>query len=79
MMNDEGSFPRLVELLQLPRKDEKFEPGLHRLLMDLFYEMSRIQRVKVEDLGEFASPELESGECANTWLMRGAASRDYDL
>ncbi|KAJ9256812.1 hypothetical protein DTO207G8_2415 [Paecilomyces variotii] len=50
MMNDEGSFPRLVELIQLPRKDENVEPGLHRLLMDLFYEMSRIQRVKVEDL-----------------------------
>lgn len=52
MMNDEGSFPRLVELIQLPKKDENIDPGLHRLLMDLFYEMSRIQRVKVEDLGE---------------------------
>ncbi|KAL1852668.1 pre-rRNA processing [Paecilomyces lecythidis] len=49
-MNDEGSFPRLVELIQLPKKDENIDPGLHRLLMDLFYEMSRIQRVKVEDL-----------------------------
>lgn len=50
-MNEEGSFPRLLELLQ--RKDEDVEDGgagLHRLLMDLFYEMSRIQRVKIGDL-----------------------------
>ena len=51
LMNEEGSFPRLLELLQ--RKDEHAEDGgagLHRLLMDLLYEMSRIQRVKIGDL-----------------------------
>lgn len=73
MMNDEGSFPRLVELIQLPRKDENVEPGLHRLLMDLFYEMSRIQRVKVEDLGELHTL-VRTWECANNRLMRDAVT-----
>lgn len=55
MMNEEGLFPRLLELLQARnRKEEEEVPaGLHRLLMDLMYEMSRIQRVKIEDLGAF--------------------------
>ncbi|PYH46820.1 uncharacterized protein BP01DRAFT_292703 [Aspergillus saccharolyticus JOP 1030-1] len=52
MMNEEGSFPRLLELLQVRNRfaDESMPAGLHRLLMDLLYEMSRIQRVKIEDL-----------------------------
>lgn len=52
-MNEEGLFPRLLELLQARNRKEKEEvpAGLHRLLMDLMYEMSRIQRVKIEDLG----------------------------
>ncbi|OJJ40348.1 hypothetical protein ASPWEDRAFT_33713 [Aspergillus wentii DTO 134E9] len=49
MMNEEGAFPRLVELLQAEGNDD-YGAGLHRLLMDLLYEMSRIQRVKMEDL-----------------------------
>lgn len=52
MMNEEGVFARLLDLIQALRKDEmNGGAGLHRLLMDLLYEMSRIQRVKVEDLG----------------------------
>ena len=53
MMNEEGLFPRLLELLQARnRKEEEGVPaGLHRLLMDMMYEMSRIQRIKIEDLG----------------------------
>lgn len=52
MMNEEGVFARLLELIQAFRKDEmEGEPGLHRLLMDLLYEISRIQRVKIEDMG----------------------------
>lgn len=54
MMNEEGVFARLLELIQALRRDEMDGgAGLHRLLMDLLYEMSRIQRVKVEDLGGF--------------------------
>lgn len=53
-MNEEGSFPRLLELLQ--RKHDNNEEGevdtawLDRLLMDLLYEMSRVQRVRIQDL-----------------------------
>lgn len=47
MMNDEGAFPTLVELIQ-GRKDD--EAGLHRMLLELLYEMSRIQRLRPEDL-----------------------------
>ncbi|KAJ5082847.1 hypothetical protein N7532_011890 [Penicillium argentinense] len=51
MLNEEGAFARLLELIQALRKNEMGGgAGLHRLLMDLLYEMSRIQRVKIEDL-----------------------------
>ncbi|KAE8379632.1 hypothetical protein BDV26DRAFT_291090 [Aspergillus bertholletiae] len=53
MMNEEGAFPRLLELLQAQNRKEEAEDdgtGLHRLFMDLIYEMSRIQRIKIEDL-----------------------------
>ncbi|BCR83034.1 DUF2013 domain-containing protein [Aspergillus chevalieri] len=57
-MNDEGAFPRLLELLQKRKndshghsdEDEDGGAGLHRMLMDLLYEMSRVQRVKIGDL-----------------------------
>lgn len=52
MMNEEGAFSRLLELIQkLRRGDMNGGEGLHRLLMDLLYEMLRIQKVKMEDLG----------------------------
>ncbi|GFG27342.1 protein dip1 [Aspergillus udagawae] len=51
MMNEEGSFPRLLELLQVYKiKDGENQAALHRMLMDLLYEMSRIQRIRIEDL-----------------------------
>ncbi|KAE8136751.1 hypothetical protein BDV38DRAFT_249077 [Aspergillus pseudotamarii] len=53
MMNEEGAFPRLLELLQAQNRKKDVEgdgTGLHRLFMDLIYEMSRIQRIKIEDL-----------------------------
>ncbi|KAJ5086850.1 hypothetical protein NUU61_008157 [Penicillium alfredii] len=51
MLNEEGAFARLLELIQaLRREDMDGGAGLHRLLMDLLYEMSRIQRMKIEDL-----------------------------
>ncbi|KAL2850968.1 hypothetical protein BJX68DRAFT_76301 [Aspergillus pseudodeflectus] len=51
MMNEEGVFPRLLELLHAQTINrEDGEAGLHRLLMDLLYEMSRIQRIRIEDL-----------------------------
>ncbi|KAF7182209.1 hypothetical protein CNMCM7691_001688 [Aspergillus felis] len=51
MMNEEGTFPRLLELLQVYKiKDGENQAALHRMLMDLLYEMSRIQRIRIEDL-----------------------------
>ncbi|KAJ5138519.1 uncharacterized protein N7515_003367 [Penicillium bovifimosum] len=51
MLNEEGAFARLLELIQAMRRaDLDGDAGLHRLLMDLVYEMSRIQRIKIEDL-----------------------------
>ena len=49
MMNHEGCFPRLLELL---KEDEKGDARLHRLLLELLYEMSRMQRVSVGDLAQ---------------------------
>lgn len=46
-MLDEGCFPRLVELVAA-RKDS--DRRLHRLLLELMYEMSRIERLGAEDL-----------------------------
>ena len=48
MMQQEGTFPRLVELIQIYGKVGDLE--LHRLLLELMYEMSRIQRLTWEDL-----------------------------
>lgn len=47
MMNEEGGFPRLLELIQGGKDDDA---GLHRMLLELLYEMSRIQRLRMEDL-----------------------------
>ncbi|KAL8797546.1 MAG: hypothetical protein Q9195_000363 [Heterodermia aff. obscurata] len=47
MMNEEGAFPRLIELIR-ERKDD--EAGLHRMELEVLYEMSRIQRLRLEDL-----------------------------
>ncbi|KAL9118609.1 MAG: hypothetical protein Q9187_004842 [Circinaria calcarea] len=47
MMNEEGAFPRLLELIQ-GMKDGDI--GLHRMLLELLYEMSRIQRIRTGDL-----------------------------
>lgn len=52
MMNEEGVFPRLVELIHLGKEDNL---GLHPMLLELLYEMSRIQRLRTEDLGNAAA------------------------
>ncbi|OKL63705.1 hypothetical protein UA08_00643 [Talaromyces atroroseus] len=50
LMNEEGCFPKLLELIRSPGINLDNGAGLHRLLMDLLYEMSRIQKIKIEDL-----------------------------
>ena len=49
MIKEEGGFPRLLELIQAERDDDA---GLHRMLLELLYEMSRIQRLRIEDLSQ---------------------------
>lgn len=49
MMNEEGVFPRLLELISAKTDDDA---GLHRMLLEVLYEMSRMQRLRMEDLGE---------------------------
>ena len=56
MMNEEGAFPTLLELIR-GRKDD--DVGLHRMLLELLYEMSRIQRLRIEDL----SPSILLASC----------------
>ncbi|KAI6861665.1 hypothetical protein KC334_g20990, partial [Hortaea werneckii] len=47
MMQSEGAFPRLVELVRDRRDDDI---GLYRLLLELLFEMSRVQKLGREDL-----------------------------
>ena len=47
MMNSEGAFPRLVDLIKSKRGEDW---RLHKRLLELLYEMSRLQRLGVEDL-----------------------------
>lgn len=49
MMKKEGGFSRLVELVRTTNAEE--HKDLHRLLLQLMYEMSRIQRLSAEELG----------------------------
>ncbi|KAI8627572.1 hypothetical protein F5Y19DRAFT_486847 [Xylariaceae sp. FL1651] len=46
-MTEESCFHRLVDLINGRKEDD---PGLHRLLLELIYEMSRIQQLRVQDL-----------------------------
>lgn len=48
MMHSEGTFARLVELVQKDSVQE--ETQLHQLLLQLLYESSRIQRLTYDDL-----------------------------
>ena len=52
MMNNEGAFPRLVERIQGGRDDDG---ALHRRMLELLYEMSRIQRISADQLRESVS------------------------
>lgn len=47
MMNDEGIFPRLLELIKSKLHEDI---ALHRMLLELLYEMSRINRIRMEEL-----------------------------
>lgn len=68
MMNEEGVFPRLLELIQEKKGDDA---GLHRMLLEILYEMSRIQRLRVEDLSEYhrLSRKLQDENLALIWIL----------
>ncbi len=51
MMHIEGSFARLVELIQADIVQE--DTRLHQMLLELLYESSRVQRLVWEDFGTF--------------------------
>lgn len=74
LMNNEGAFVRLLELILSLRGNTSFDgAGLQGMLMDLFYEMSRIQRIKIEDLGAFVT---YSGLYFSTALLTGLLPGD---
>lgn len=50
LLNREAAFPRLVELVAHPQKHQESE-SMHRTLMEILYEMSRIQKITNDDLG----------------------------
>ena len=58
MMRAEGAFPRLVELVRDHPSDDAM---IHRLLLELLFEMSRIQRLDRSDLGESLSDYIAVG------------------
>jgi hypothetical protein len=64
MMHKEGSFPRLVELVQLD--DVQEETRLHQMLLELLYESSRVQRLDWEDFGMFGARLRTSWAIADT-------------
>ena len=49
MMQSEGVFARLVELIRDSHHDDD---GLHKLLLELLFEMSRMQRLHRDELSE---------------------------
>ncbi|KAI5466492.1 hypothetical protein BGZ63DRAFT_420975 [Mariannaea sp. PMI_226] len=55
---DEAMFPRMIgeacfsRLLELINGRQHLDPMLHRHLLRLLYEMSRVERLRVEDLGQ---------------------------
>ena len=48
LMQREGAFSRLVEFIGDRRDDDS---GLHRMLLELLFEMARIQKLSKEELG----------------------------
>ena len=53
VMNEEGAFARILDLIN-DFKDQGV--ALHRMLLQLFYEMSRIQRIRNQDLCVYIAP-----------------------
>lgn len=54
VMNEEGCFPRLLELIKAHEgvDDLGVDRIVHRLILELLYEMSRVQRLSLSNLSE---------------------------
>lgn len=65
LMSDIGVFSRLLELIEMGKEDES---GLHKLMLELVYEMSRIQRLRLEELGK----------CCAIWLQE-ESNEDFSV
>ena len=79
VLNEEGVFSRLLDLILNPHDDEG--GTLRRLLMELLYEMARIQKVTLGDLCTCAQPghEMSTALCIGTWLTEAEASVGDDF
>jgi hypothetical protein len=60
MMQSEGVFPRLVELIRDGQYDDD---GLHKLLLELLFEMSRMQRLHRDEISELNMAVILSLGC----------------
>lgn len=47
LLNKENAFPRLIDLIAHPKENEE---SLHRILMELLYELCRVQTITNDDL-----------------------------
>jgi hypothetical protein len=63
MMQAEGVFQRLVELIQTASVQE--DTPLHRMLLELMYESSRIQRLSWEDLSTSSTSYVAAVGCSS--------------
>ena len=78
VLNDEGAFTRLVDLIASPKEDD--EVAVHRLLMELLYEMSRIQKISLDDLGgRTIIPGLMKGLLTSVQHMSAMISYNVSL
>jgi hypothetical protein len=57
MMHSEGTFPRLVDLVQMDGVHE--DTRLHQMLLELLYESSRVQRLTWSDFGASGPIDLD--------------------
>jgi hypothetical protein len=63
MMHSEGTFARLIELVQTRTVQE--DTRLHQMLLQLLYESSRIQRLTYEDFSTltYLSKQVQTSNC----------------
>jgi hypothetical protein len=79
-MNNEGAFPRLVDLIASPNSDA--EPSLDRLFMELLYEMARVEQINIDDLSmsrHSALPQAQTEDGAMHFIGADPSPAQYML